>query len=93
MNDACVFIEEAIINKQKKYICVCPVSMIMECKRNKKVLISVNSADLATPDGMPTVWIGKIRGHKNITRVYGPDLMQDICDISKEKGYWNAFCD
>lgn len=89
INNACSLVEEAILKRQKKYICVCPVSTIMECKRNKEMLTSVNSADLATPDGMPTVWIGKILGHKNIRRVYGPDLMQKICDISGKNGYRN----
>jgi len=91
MNDARLFIEEAILRRQKKYICVCPVSTIMECKKDKRVLKSVNSADLATPDGMAVVRIGRMCGFKNIRRVYGPDLMQDICDISKEKGYKNYF--
>jgi N-acetylglucosaminyldiphosphoundecaprenol N-acetyl-beta-D-mannosaminyltransferase len=91
MDDACSLIEEAILKRQKKYICVCPVSTIMECKRNERVFESVNSADLVTPDGMPTVWIGKMHGYKNIRRVYGPDLMQRVCDISKTKGYKNYF--
>ncbi|MDD5691136.1 MAG: WecB/TagA/CpsF family glycosyltransferase [Candidatus Omnitrophica bacterium] len=91
MHNACLFIEEAIAKRRKKYICVCPVSTIMECRRNKKVLNSVNSADLITPDGMPTVWIGRIKGHKNIKRVYGPELMQEICSISVKKGYKHYF--
>ena len=91
MNDACSVAVEAISNRQKKYICVCPVSTVMECKRNEKVLKSVNSADLATPDGMAVVWIGRILGYKNIRRVYGPELMQNICDISVKKGYRNYF--
>ncbi len=91
MNDACSLIEDAILRRQKKYICVCPVSTIMECKRDEKVLKSVNSADLATPDGMPTVWIGRIYGHKNIKRVYGPELMIEVCDISQKKGYKSYF--
>ncbi len=91
MNDACSLVEDAISKKQKKYICVCPVSTIMECKRNEKVLTSVNSADLVTPDGMAVVWIGKILGYANIRRVYGPELMQAICAISKNKGYRNYF--
>lgn len=89
MGDACSLIEEAILKRQKIYICVCPVSTIMECKRDEKVLMSVNSADLVTPDGMPMVWIGKINGHKNIRRVYGPELMQSICGISEKNGYRN----
>lgn len=91
MNDACSLVEDAVSRRQKKYICVCPVGTIMECKRNEKVLKSINSSDLATPDGMPTVWIGKMRGYKNIRRVYGPELMQNICDISMKKGYKNYF--
>ena len=91
MDDACGFVKDAVSKKQKKYICVCPVSTIMECRRDARVLASVNSADLATPDGMPTVWIGKMLGYKNIKRVYGPDLMETICGISKKKGYKNFF--
>ncbi|MFH0855120.1 MAG: WecB/TagA/CpsF family glycosyltransferase [Candidatus Omnitrophota bacterium] len=89
MNDACRMAEEAILKKQKKYICVCPVSTIMECKRSEKVLTSVNCADLATPDGMPVVWLGKLLGYRNISRVYGPELMQEICGISVKNGYRN----
>lgn len=87
MNDACLLVEEAISKREKKYICVCPVSTIMECKRDEKVLISVNEADLATPDGMVVVWIGRMLGHSNIKRVYGPELMQAVCANSKNKGY------
>ncbi len=89
MNDACSLVEDEISKRQKKYICTCPVSTIMECTRNELALESVNSADLVTPDGMPMVWIGKIRGHKNIRRVYGPELMQEICGISPKNGYRN----
>lgn len=91
MSDACLAVEEAVLKRQKKYICVCPVSTIMECRKDALVLTSVNSANLATPDGMAVVWIGRLLGHKNIRRVYGPDLMQNICDISVKKGYQNYF--
>ncbi|MFH0791562.1 MAG: WecB/TagA/CpsF family glycosyltransferase, partial [Candidatus Omnitrophota bacterium] len=89
MNDACSVVEEAILRRQKKYICVSPVSTIMECKRDKKVLASVNSADLSTPDGMAVVWIGRMLGYKNIRRVYGPELMEEVCAISAKSGYKN----
>lgn len=89
MDDTCSLIEEAVSKRQKKYICTCPAGTIMECKRDKRVLESVNSADLAVPDGMAVVWLGKLRGHRQIGRVYGPDLMQKICGISAEKGYRN----
>lgn len=91
MDDACLSVEEAVLKSQKKYISVCPVGTIMECKRNKEALMSVNFADLVTPDGMPVVWLGRLLGHKNIRRVYGPELMQKICAVSEKKKYKNYF--
>jgi N-acetylglucosaminyldiphosphoundecaprenol N-acetyl-beta-D-mannosaminyltransferase len=91
MNDTCSLVKDIILKMQKKYFCVCPVSTIMECKKSGKVLMSVNSADLITPDGMAVVWLGRILGYKNIRRVYGPELMQNICDISVKKGYRHYF--
>ena len=87
MNDVCLLVKDAILERKKKYICVCPVSTIMECRRDKKVFTSVHSADLATPDGMPVVWIGRMKGHKNVRRVYGPDLMQKVCEVSVKNSY------
>lgn len=91
MNDALSAVRQAIEQKDKIYISVCPVSTIMECQSNAQAFESVNAADLATPDGMPVVWLGRLKGHKNIKRVYGPDLMLEICRISEHKGYRNYF--
>lgn len=86
-----ILIEKAVLRREKIYICVCPVSTIMECKRDEKALMSVNSASLVTPDGMPTVWLGKMMGYPSVKRVYGPELMENICDISRNKAYKNYF--
>jgi len=91
MEDACDIIRQAITSRKKIYISVCPVSTVMECLKDQKMLVSVNSATLATPDGMPVVWLGKMKGHSNIRRVYGPDLMLEACKISAEKGFKNYF--
>lgn len=91
MNEACAAIENSIKRNDKGYVCVCPVSTIMECQADRKVLDSVNAAFLATPDGMPVVWLGRLKGRKNISRVYGPDLLLRICQISEQKGYRNYF--
>lgn len=91
MGDALGIIQESISKDKHIYICVCPVSTIMECKRNKDVLKSLNSATLVTPDGMSVVLIGRMKGFKNIRRVYGPDLMLEVCRVSEKYGYRNFF--
>lgn len=91
MEDACVAVEETIAQNKKGYVCVCPVSTVMECQNDSVMLKSVNTATVVTPDGMPVVWLGKMKGHNGVSRVYGPDLMLEVCRISAAKGYKNYF--
>ena len=30
---------------------------------------------------MPMVWMGWLRGHREMSRVYGPDLMLEVCAV------------
>jgi N-acetylglucosaminyldiphosphoundecaprenol N-acetyl-beta-D-mannosaminyltransferase len=47
----------------------------------------LNRAYLCTPDGMPMVWLGRLAGRKEIDRVYGPDLMLEICEWTRRSGH------
>ncbi len=91
MTQAIGVVEDLIKNKEKGYVIVSPVSTIMECFYNPQLKEIVNKADLVTPDGMPSVWIGKNRGFKDMGRVYGPDLMLAVCELSSQKGYKHYF--
>jgi N-acetylglucosaminyldiphosphoundecaprenol N-acetyl-beta-D-mannosaminyltransferase len=77
--------------KDYKYINVCTVHTVMECQRNPNLRDIVNRSGLATPDGMPLVWFCRCHGKKNVTRVYGPDLMLSFCEFSAIKGYRHFF--
>ncbi|MEO9476973.1 MAG: WecB/TagA/CpsF family glycosyltransferase [Cyclobacteriaceae bacterium] len=37
---------------------------------------------LNLPDGMPGVWVGKIKGAKNMQRCYGPNFFRDVMLLS-----------
>lgn len=84
-------ISQWIDSRQKTYVCVAPVSTIVDCQKDKKYREIVNNSGMTTPDGMPLVWLGKIRGQKKIKRTYGPDLMLNMCQLSQEKGYRHYF--
>ena len=45
----------------------------------------LNTADLVVPDGMPLVWLGRLRGHSLRRRVYGPELMETFCQSTGPK--------
>jgi N-acetylglucosaminyldiphosphoundecaprenol N-acetyl-beta-D-mannosaminyltransferase len=36
---------------------------------------------------MPTVWLGRLHGHAEMRRVYGPDYMLAICQMSVARKY------
>lgn len=80
-----------IETKARRYVSVCTVHTIMECRRDERVRQAVNQAGLATPDGMPLVWLSKWQSGLEVNRVYGPDLMLALCRHSAARGYRHYF--
>jgi N-acetylglucosaminyldiphosphoundecaprenol N-acetyl-beta-D-mannosaminyltransferase len=74
---------DAIANAQKGYICVTGVHGVIESRDDADLQKILNNAFLCVPDGMPTVWMGRLRGHRSISRVYGPDLMLALVEATQ----------
>jgi N-acetylglucosaminyldiphosphoundecaprenol N-acetyl-beta-D-mannosaminyltransferase len=64
-----------IAERKRTYVCVTGVHGVMESVRSEELRGIHNAAGLVTPDGMPLVWLLKWAGHRQVDRVYGPDLM------------------
>ena len=79
--------QRAIEERIRGYVCVTGVHGIMEAQKNPAFRSILNGSLLTTPDGMPTVWVGKRQGHSQMRRVFGPDMMLEVCAMSVEKGY------
>ena len=84
-------IASAVRDRRKGYICVTGVHGVMEAQTNGAFRQILNRAFLCTPDGMPMVWMGKIHGHRQMSRVYGPDLMLDVFGWSETSGCRHFF--
>ena len=87
MQDAVRRAQQCIDRRGKGYICVTGVHGIMEARRDVGFRAILNRALLCTPDGMPTVWVGRLQGHRRMRRVYGPDFMLEMCRLSVAPGY------
>ena len=48
--------------------------------------------NLNLPDGVPNVWVGRIKGHKEIERCYGPDIFEAILSSTADKNITHYFC-
>lgn len=79
-------IESAVREGAKGYVCVTSVHGVMEAQRDPGYRDILNRSLLVTPDGMPTVWVGRIQGNSTMRRVFGPDLMLEVCRRSAETG-------
>ncbi|HLZ53918.1 MAG TPA: WecB/TagA/CpsF family glycosyltransferase [Verrucomicrobiae bacterium] len=84
LQTALAAIADAVRQKRKGYICVTGVHGVMEAQNDENFRAILNQAFLCTPDGMPMVWMGKIHGHSEMRRVYGPDLMLEVCAWSEK---------
>lgn len=75
---------------EHRYVCVTGVHGVMECQRDPQLLGIHNRSGLTTPDGMPLVWSARWAGRREVTRVYGPDLMLAVLARAVERG-WSSY--
>ena len=87
MQQAWTMVEQWISRDEHHYVCVTSVHGVMESQRDSRLRQIHHQAGLVTPDGMPLVWLSKLRGYSSVTRVYGPDLMLALCRLSQTRGY------
>lgn len=68
-------------------VCVANVDMVTRARRDPALLALMRSARHVFTDGMPLVWVlQRMLGHPGAQRVYGPDLMADVCDRCEQQG-------
>lgn len=61
--------------------------IITHAQGDKKFKVILNSADLATPDGIGLLLASKILGNKLKARVGGPELTESILSLAEHNGY------
>jgi N-acetylglucosaminyldiphosphoundecaprenol N-acetyl-beta-D-mannosaminyltransferase len=74
-----------------RYITVTGMHGVMEAHYDKAFRAVLDNADMVVPDGMPLVWISRLRGHGLARRCYGPELMLRFCQETARLGYRHFF--
>ena len=78
--------------KLSKQISLCDANVLVSSKRDKIFQnLLQNKTYLNLADGMPAVWIGKLKGAKKINRCYGPDVFEYVVRNSIKEGYKHYF--
>jgi N-acetylglucosaminyldiphosphoundecaprenol N-acetyl-beta-D-mannosaminyltransferase len=68
-----------------RFIAVTGMHGTVEAQHDQSFKDILRRADLVVPDGMPLVWLGRNRGYSLERRVYGPELMESFCRVTREK--------
>jgi len=75
---------ERLQKKEKGYICVTGVHGVIEAQDDSRFRRILNESFLTTPDGMPMVWVSWLKKHHEVDRVYGPDLMLEMAEATRD---------
>ena len=52
----------------------------------------LNSFFMNLPDGMPLVWVGRLKGARTMQRCYGPEFFQEVILASKDLPIRHFLC-
>lgn len=87
MSEAIERIDKLILKKKPSYVVTPNVDHIVKLESDIEFQEVYRDADLILTDGMPLVWISKLKGSPIKEKVSGSDLFPKICELSAIKGY------
>ena len=87
MEEAICKINELIVNKKPSYVVTPNVDHIVKLEKDKEFQEVYKNADLIVTDGMPLIWISKLKKTPIKEKVSGSDLFPKVCEMAAEKGY------
>jgi len=91
MQEAIAAILGWIKSGKSHFICVRDVHGVMRAQEDSALMEIHDRAGMVTPDGMPLVWLARHRGHQNVGRVCGADLVAELCAASPKAGIRHYF--
>jgi N-acetylglucosaminyldiphosphoundecaprenol N-acetyl-beta-D-mannosaminyltransferase len=91
LSDTVSLIHRWVEHGEKHYVCLTNVHSIIEAQHDPTLRDVYNRAGLATPDGIPLVWLSQLQGFARCERVYGPDLMLKVCEPTADKRFRHFF--
>ena len=85
MRDVLERVEQAVTSRSRLSISVLNVAKLVNMRRDPLLRKSVESGDVILADGMPLVWLSRLRGRPLPERVTGIDLMYRIFELADRR--------
>lgn len=87
MDEAIEKIDNLIKKKNSSYVVTPNVDHIVKLENDKEFQEVYKNADLILADGMPLLWIAKLKKTPIKEKVSGSDLFPRICELASKKSY------
>lgn len=84
-------IDLALNTSKVGYICVTNTRTSYIANHDAGYCKIQNNSMLTMPDGIPLVWLAHLRGFKDVGRVSGPDLLNQLLSVSESNKYSHFF--
>ena len=86
MDEALKRIDKLVIERKPSYVVTPNVDHIVKLDSDKKFREVYEDADLILTDGMPLIWISKLKGTPIKEKVSGSDVFPKVCELSARTG-------
>ncbi len=83
--------ERWVAERSPRVVCFPGSDMLAACQRKTRLRTALNTADITATDGMMLVRLCRLLGAAHAERVYGPDVMLELCRRSPHGGYRHFF--
>lgn len=87
MTEAINEIDKLVQKRVPSYVVTPNVDHIVKLEKDEEFKNVYKNADLILTDGMPLIWISKLKGNPIKEKVSGSDLFPKVCKLASDKGY------
>lgn len=87
MDEAIKRIDELVLKGKPSYVVTPNIDHIVKLENDKEFQQVYKEADLILTDGMPLIWISKMKKTPIKEKVSGSDLFPKVCDLAARRGY------
>lgn len=87
MKEAVNEIDKLILNGKPSYVVTPNVDHIVKLEKDYEFRKVYENADLILTDGMPLIWISKMKSMPIKEKISGSDLFPKVCELAAEKSY------
>ncbi len=91
MDEALHILERWVNRRASQFVAVCDVHSLMRAVDSTQHADALRQAGMVVADGKPVALVGRLKGHREMRQVCGPELMLKVMAQSAEKGWTHYF--